>query len=295
MNRQAYTLLTLTALFWAGNAVVGKLAIGHVSPIMLTFLRWTFAAMLIAAIGWRNFRRDWPVIRRNLPLLVTLGIAGFALFNIALYQALLYTSAINVMIEQAGMPMLIVAANFLLFGQRVGPGHIIGFLLSIAGVAVTASHGEPARLLALDVNAGDALMLGAVILYAGFTVALRYKPEIDWRSLMLVMSVTASISALPFLAWEVGSGAAIVPDMRGWAVVLYTVLFPSMMSQVFYMRGVELIGGNRAGLFINLVPVLGAALSVLLLGETFHAYHAVAMVLVLGGIGLAEWSGRRRA
>ena len=294
MNRQAYLLLFLTALFWGGNVVGGKLAIGHVSPIVLTLLRWAITMAVLLPFGWKPLMRDLPVIRRNFLLLFMLGAAGFALFNIALYTALLYTSAINVMIEQAGMPMMIVAANFLLYGMTVGIGHILGFVLSITGVALTAAHGDPARLLALDVNFGDALMLAGVFLYGGFTVALRYKPDIAWQSLMIVMSGAAAIVSIPFTIWEIGSGQAIFPDATGWAVVFYTVLIPSLMAQVFYMRGVELIGGNRAGLFINLVPVLGAALSVVVLGEAFHTYHAVAMVLVLGGIGLAEWSGRRR-
>ena len=295
MHRQAYVLLLLTTLFWGGNAVAGKLAIGHISPLLLNAGRWAIAFAILYFMGRKRLLADWPAIRPKLPLLVALGAFGFTVFNVALYSALNYTSAINASIEQAGIPMLIFMLNFLLFRLRAGIGQIIGFLLSIAGVALTASHGEPARLLDLDINFGDALMVVGVVVYSLYTVALRYRPAIHWQSLMIVLTGAAFISALPFAGLEFAWGAGIVPDSRGWAIVAYTAIFPSILSQIFFIRGVELIGANRAGLFINLVPIFGTLLSILILGEDFRAYHAIALVLTLGGIWLAEASGKRAA
>ena len=295
MLRNAYVLLLLTTLFWGGNAVAGKLAVDHISPMVLNALRWAVAAAIMTAIGLPQLRRDWPVVRRKLLLLGALGAGGFSLFNAAMYSALLYTTAINVSIEQAGMPMLIFAANFLLYRMGVAPGQIVGFTMSLVGVALTASHGDLTRLAELDLNRGDLMMLLGIVIYSGYTVALRYKPAVHWHSLMLVMCVAAFLSTLPFVAWEWGTERMILPDARGWALVGYTAIFPSVLSQVFYIRGVELIGANRAGLFMNMVPIYGTLLSVLILGESFHLYHAAAIVLVLGGIWLAEHSGRKRA
>ena len=294
-DRTAYILLLLTTLFWGGNAIAGKLAVGHVSPMLLTTARWSMACLVLAAIGWRRLRVDWPILRRRLVFLTVLSTAGFAVFNIALYSALLFTSAINVSIEQAGMPMLIFVANFILFRLRVAWAQIVGFVVSLAGVALTAAHGEPARLLDLDVNFGDALMLIALVVYAGYTVALRFRPAVHWQSLMIVMCGAAAISSAPFAVAEYVHGAAVLPDAQGWAVIGYTALFPSILAQVFYIRGVELIGANRAGLFINLVPIFGTLLAIALLGETFYLYHAVAMAMVLGGIAVAEMGGRKAA
>ncbi len=294
-DRTAYILLLLTTLFWGGNAIAGKLAVGHVSPMLLTTARWSIACLVLAAIGWRRLRVDWPILRRRLVFLTVLSTAGFAVFNIALYSALLFTSAINVSIEQAGMPMLIFVANFILFRLRVAWAQIVGFVVSLAGVALTAAHGEPARLLDLDVNFGDALMLIALVVYAGYTVALRFRPAVHWQSLMIVMCGAAAISSAPFAVAEYVHGAAVLPDAQGWAVIGYTALFPSILAQVFYIRGVELIGANRAGLFINLVPIFGTLLAIALLGETFYLYHAVAMAMVLGGIAVAEMGGRKAA
>ena len=295
MPRNAYILLLLTTLFWGGNAVAGKLAVGHVSPMLLTTLRWGIAFLCLLAIGHVRLRADWHLVRGRLPFLFGLAFLGFTLFNVAGYTAVVYTSAINVSIEQAGIPMLIFALNFLFFRVKVSAGQIIGFSLSLLGVALTAGHGNLASLLNLEVNLGDAIMLVALVVYAVYTVALRFRPPVHWQSFMIVLTGAAFLTSVPFAVGEHAVGALIWPDARGWAVVAYTVIFPSLLSQIFYVRGVELIGPNRAGLFINLVPIFGTLLSLLILREAFHLYHAIAIVLALGGIWLAEWSGRRMA
>jgi len=295
MYRQAYIFLCLTTLFWGGNAVASRLAVGHVSPMMLTTLRWILSSSLLVYFAWPHLKRDWPAIRAKLPLLAFLGMMGFTGFNALFYSSAQFTSAINIAIEQGAIPMVIFVVNFLLFRLRVTALQVAGFMLSLAGVAIVASHGEFARLLDLDVNFGDALMLVAVLLYAAYTVGLRLKPDIHWLSLMFVLSLFALLASFPLVAWEAATDRLIVPDAQGWMVVGYVVVFPSLLAQSLYIRGNELIGGNRAGLFINLVPIFGTLLSIVILGEDFFAYHAVALTLVLGGIWLAEHSGRKNA
>lgn len=295
MHRQAYLLLLLTTLFWGGNAIAGKLAVGNISPMLLTSGRWALTLVIMLCIGWRRWKQDWPVVRQHWLQLTLLGTFGFTVFNVALYSALTFTTAINVSIEQAGMPMLIFLLNFLFFRLKASWAQIVGLVLSIAGIVLTASHGEPARLLALDLNFGDAIMLAAAIVYSGYTVALRFKPEIHWQSLMIALSGAAFISSIPFTVAEFATGAGIVPGTKGLLILLYVLVFPSILAQIFYIRGVELIGANRAGLFINLVPIFGTLLSIALLGEDFHTYHAIALALVFGGIWLAESVGRKTA
>lgn len=295
MHRKAYVLLLVTTLLWGGNAVAGKLAVGHVSPMTLVFFRWVMAVVILLPIGGRAFVEDWPIIRRHLFLLLVLGACGFSLFNVIFYAALNYTTAINVSIEQASMPILIIVANFLFFRLRIGWLQGLGVLLTIVGVALTASHGNPSQLLKLNLNFGDAIMLVAVVLYSGYSVGLRLKPALQWQSLMLALSIAALVVSVPFFVWEVASGTATFPDPAGWAITLYTALGASVISQLTYIRGIELIGANRAGLFINLVPIFGTLLSILILGEEFHVYHAIALALVFGGIWLAEHGSRRSA
>ncbi|RWE26020.1 MAG: DMT family transporter [Mesorhizobium sp.] len=295
MHRNAYLFLFLTTLLWGGNSVAGKLAVGHVSPMTLVFLRWVMAVMILLPIGWRALREDWPQVRRHWLLLAGLGACGFTFFNVIFYTALNYTTAINVSIEQAAIPIVIIIANFALFRLRVRHLQIVGVALTIMGVALTASHGDLAQLLKLGLNYGDAIMLVAVLCYSLYSVGLRLKPAIRWQSLILALSLAALLTSLPFFVWEVAAGRAIVPDARGWAIAAYTALGASVVSQIFYIRGNELIGANRAGLFINLVPIFGTLLSVLIVGEKFQLYQGLALVLVLGGIALAEYSGRKAA
>lgn len=295
MHRRAYLFLLFTTLLWGGNSVAGKLAVDHVSPMTLVFLRWVLAVAILLPIGWRTIKEDWPVVRKHWLVLAALGASGFTLFNTIFYTALNYTTAINVSIEQAAMPVLIIVANFIFFRLRVSWAQIAGVVLTIAGVILTACHGDPLRLLTLELNFGDAIMLVAVILYSGYSVGLRLKPVMRWQSLMLSLAVAALITSLPFFLWEVAAGKVIVPDISGWVVIVYTAIGASVISQILYIKANEMIGANRAGLFINLVPIFGTLLSVLIVGETFQLYQALALVLVMGGISLAEYSGRKMA
>lgn len=288
MQKKAYFFLIIATLCWGGNAVAGKLAIGHVSPMMLTFWRWAFAVAIIFAVSVPQLRKDWPVVRKRLPILIFYGVIAYTTFNAVLYSALEYTTAINVAIEQAGIPMLIFLINFMLFRTRVSLAQIFGFSLTLFGVMLTVAHGDLASLLWLTLNFGDALMLIAVVAYAVYTVSLRWKPMIDWRTLMAIPALVALVTTAPLVLWEHARDATIWPDSRGWTIILYTALFPSLLAQIFYIKGVEGIGSNRAGLFINLIPVFGTILSVLVVGEHLQAFHVAALMLALGGIAIAE-------
>lgn len=288
--KRAYVLLLITAMAWGGNAVAGKLAVGHISPLLLTFFRWSLALAAIVLISVPQLKRDWPAIRHNLPYLLAMGMVGFTTFNALLYSALHYTSAINAVIEQAGMPMIIFVGNFLFFKMRVSFGQVGGFMLTLVGVALTASHGDLTTLMALKLNFGDVLMLIAVLIYASYTIALRFKPEIHWKSMMAATALGALIAAAPLAFFEYHSGNMLFPDFKGWMLVLYIGIFPSLVAQVLFILGVQAIGGNRAGLFVNMVPIFGTLFSVLIIGEPLERFHLVALALVLGGIVIAERS-----
>lgn len=288
----AYLLLLATTMCWGANAVAGKLAVGHVSPLLLTQLRWLLAGLAALPFAWPHLKRDWPQIRTHLPLLLAYGGIGFACFNAALYSALNHTSAINVVIEQAGMPMVIFALNFIVLRQATRGVQLLGFVITVIGVAVVVSNGRLSRLLQLDLNIGDALMLIAIFCYGGYTFALRFKPPMHWLSFITVICAAAAVGTLPFVFWEAARGATILPDLQGVAVILFAALGPGLIAQTCFIRSNEIIGSNRAGIFINLVPIFGTLFSVALLGEALHVYHVLALALVLGGIALAERGGR---
>jgi len=294
MRANPYTLLTLTTVFWAGNAIAGKLAAGVISPVALTFSRWLIACIVFYIFARPHLKNDWGTVRRHLPLLFALGALGFSAFNIGFYWALNYTTAINVTIEQSAMPVLIIIANYLFFSLRITALQALGVLLTITGVLVTATRGSPLAVLETGVNRGDAMMMLCVLLYGSYTVALRFRPDMHWMSLMFVLTFCAMLFSLPFYAVETVRDGIEIPGPEAWAIIAYTAIFPSMLSQLFFIRGVAMLGANRAGLFINLVPIFGAILAVMILGESFRTYHLAGLLLVLGGIAMAERFGEHR-
>ncbi|MGV3549839.1 DMT family transporter [Rhizobium sp.] len=285
---KAYIFLVITGLGWAGNAVVAKFAVGHVGPMTLTVARWTISCAIIAALSLPQIVADWPTIRKNWLVCIVAGALGFTGFNGLLYTALQHTSAINVVIEQAAIPGLIFLGNYLLFRIKLKGAQLAGYMLTLLGVAVTASNGSLRTILELGFNQGDLLMLLAGIIYAAYTISLRYKPDIHWKSMFAASSFGAALAALPMFVWEASSADFIVPDMIGWSAILFAALVPSIVSQVLYIRGIELIGSNRAGLFINTIPVFGTLLAVIFLQEPLLGFHIAALALVISGIAIAE-------
>lgn len=297
--RTAYAILTLTTLFWGGNVVAGKLAVGQIEPNTLMILRWTGALLVVLPFAIAPIRRNWAEIRRRWWLFLFYGAVGFATFNVLVYIAAYHTSGVNAAIEQVTINIFVMLFNFLLFRTRVAGLQLAGVALTILGVAVTASHGDLGRLLALEVNVGDLLVILASLAYAVYSIALRWKPQTHWLSFFaaaVMGAILASIFYQEVLGGGIGAFFIQLPQITplGWIIVAYTVLFPSVISQVLYVRGVEMVGSNRASLFINLIPIFGTIGSVLVLGERLESFHLVAATLVITGIVLAELAVRRR-
>ena len=287
-SSQPYLLLTLTAAMWAGNAIAGKIAVGHVSPFLLTSLRWSLALAILLPLARRHLTNDWQTVRANLLFLFVMGGLGFTFFNNLLYVSLTYTTAINVAIIQSATPLFIFVFGFAAFGNRATARQIVGFLLTLIGVALTVTRGDLALLLSSDLNLGDILMVVASCFYAAYSVALVKLPKLHWLTFITVLAAAAFIISIPFTVLEWWSGEIILPDTTGWILAAYVVLFPSICAQLLWVRGLELIGANRGSVFMNLVPVFAVLMAIVLLGEKILLFHYLAMGLVLGGIWLAQ-------
>ncbi len=285
---QPYLLLFLTTLFWAGNAVAGKLAVGHISPFLLTSLRWLVATLLVMPLAYKYLRQDWKLARRNLWFLFVLGAIGFSLFNNLMYTALQTTTAINAAIIQAALPIVIFVLNFIVYRISVNKDQLIGFTITVIGVLAVVAQGQWQLLSSLQFVAGDVLMLLAVMSYGIYSVMLIRKPALHWLSLIAILSVSAFLASLPFVALEFIDHRAVIPDQTAWLVVVYTALFASLCAQMFWIRGIELIGANATSVFINLVPILATLLAILILGESLYWYHVLGLVLIIGGIALSQ-------
>jgi drug/metabolite transporter (DMT)-like permease len=288
---QAYVLLTLTTLMWGGNAIAGRLAVGEVSPMMLTCLRWVIVVIVLLPLVGRQVIAAWPQIKERWAFTILMGAFGFTGFNALFYAAAHYTTAVNLTIFQGSIPVLVLLGTVLFFKARVIPLQIIGMIVTILGVILVSVKADLEILRTLALNIGDVWTLIACVFYAGYTLGLRHRPALPGLIFFAALALVAFATSLPLLWIEAAQGSLQLPTAKGWLILLYVGLLPSLLSQVFFMRGVELIGPARAGLFVNLVPVFGALLAVLLLGEPFALYHAGGLVLVLGGIWLSE---RRR-
>jgi drug/metabolite transporter (DMT)-like permease len=282
-----WLLLSLCALFWAGNAVAGKLAVGEVSPMVLTMLRWAGACCVLGAIGPAQIVRDLKAVAGKLPFLLGLGAVGFTGFNAFLYLAAEATNGVNLLILQGATPILILLGAALFYHQRIGVVQALGVLLTLAGVVMTATAGEPMKLLGLSFNHGDGLMLLAGLCYAAYALWLKNKPVMPALSFFFALCLGAAFAAAFGVLVEWQADRLIMPSTKGWLIVLYCLIFPSLLAQIFFIRGVELIGAGRAGLCVNLIPVFGAFLMIGI-GEPFIWSHAAAFVLVLAGVLLAE-------
>lgn len=284
----AYALLILATLGWGCNAVAGKLATSGWEPFTLTFSRWLLVALVLLPFAWTHVQRDSKLIAKHWLFFLLFCGSLMALFNLLMYLALNHTTAINVSIEQASMPLFIILANFLVFSQRVSALQIVGVCLSIFGVLVTSTNGEPLKILENGLNRGDSIMLVGCFFYAVYTFALRWKPDVHWLTFIFLIAIGATLISFPFSMFEFFRVSMSMPSGSDWLILIFVVLVPSIICQLCFARGVELIGGNRAGLFINLVPLFGSLLAVLIIGEQFQWFHAVGLVMVVGGIMLAE-------
>lgn len=284
----AILMLGLTTLFWGGNTVAGRLAVGEVSPMVVVFLRWAIVAGIMVPMVWPRIRTDWSLMRPQLLRMVLMAAFGFVAFNSLFYIAATQTTAVNLGIIQGSMPILVLIGSVFAFGTRIRLLQVMGILLTLVGVTLIAAQGDLQKLLALAVNPGDGVMLIACVLYSGYTLALRNRPQVSGLAFFATLAGISAIASLPGLFFEMATGTAQWPTAKGWLVVLYIALFPSFLSQIFFMRGVELIGPARAGVFINLVPIFAAGLAVSILGEPFEWHHGTALALVMIGIWLSE-------
>ena len=281
-------LLVLTTLIWAAHSIVGRLAVGQIGPMTLTCLRWAVALIPILIAARPSLRQDWPALRARWVYLAVMGAAGYTVFVALFYVAAHHTSALNLSIIQGAIPALVLIGARLFLKVRFSALQALGALVTMLGVAVIAAQGDPARLAVLAFNSGDVMMVVAAVLYAGYTIGLRQRPNVSGVSMLAAMAVAAFITSIPLVIWEIMSGGFIWPTWGGLLALAFVALGPAFVAQLTFMRGVELIGPGRAGVFVNLVPVFGAIMAVGILGEPFAVYHVLALLLVVGGIAIAQ-------
>lgn len=291
LYRHPYLLLTLTALFWSGNMVLGRGIRADVPPIALAFWRWVIALALIAPLALPHLKEQWPLLKKGWKPVLLLGILGVGCYNTFAYVALQYTAATNAVLLNSFIPIVTIALSWLFLGKRLKPIEAVGVAISFLGATTIIARGDLAVLLGLSLNLGDVWMLGAVLTWAIYTVGLQWRPAGVHPMLMLgALTLVGVLTLAPIYAHELGAlgGPARHINLH-WgslAGIAYVGVLPSFVGYIFYNRGVAEVGANKASLFIHLMPVFGTLLSALFLGELPHLYHFVGIGLIFSGIYL---------
>ncbi|HEX9584083.1 MAG TPA: DMT family transporter [Gammaproteobacteria bacterium] len=298
MNRTpliAHLLLGIAALTWAGNFIVGRYIHDQVTPVTLNFGRWGLALLILLPFTYRSVVRQLPLILRHWRLLALLGLLGIAVFHTITYAALASTGAINAALILSLTPVVIVGLSWLLDREIVSAWQFGGILISLAGAVALITRGDISVIRTMDFNRGDIYMLIAMPNWALYSVLLRRRPYNVEPTVLLTVTIAAGVFFMtPLLVIELLRGTSFRVNVETTLSVTYVAVFASVIAYFCWNRGVEIVGANRAGLFMHLVPAFGALLAILILGESFAGYHVAGIVLIVTGIYLTTSAGGRK-
>jgi len=284
----AFLLLALATLFWAGNWVLGRALRDLFEPNALNFWRWLIAVAVLAPFAWPRLRGRLSAIRRSAGLLFILSFLGVALFQSLVYSGLKTTTAVNAVLLNSSMPAFMLLCSWAIERERGTARQVTGMLISLAGILVILSRGDPASLARLEFHSGDALILVAMPVWGVYSVLLKRRPpELDGIVFLFVISVIGVVLLLPAVALEAYYAPPRWPGAAGLGAVLYVGLAASVGAFICWNRGVAIVGANAAGFTVHLLPAFGTLLAMAFLGESFHLFHAAGIATILVGVLVA--------
>ncbi len=290
-----YVVLVLPPLFWGGNFVLGRGVHEFFPPMALTSIRWTLAFLFILPFAWSHVRREWPVLLANWPWVLLLGATGAGSFNTLTYIGLNYTPALNALVINSSGPIMIALACFIFFGDRLTGRQAVGISISMIGIMTVITQGNLNVLANLEFNSGDLWVLAAMCVWGVYTAFLRKRPPVHWLSLAAATFFVAAAVNWPLHAWEHNYIRALTFSTDALLAIGYVSIFPSVLAYICFNRGVELVGGNRAGVFLHLVPLSGSLMAIVLLGEQPLWTHAAGFTLILAGVTVAARQVKAKA
>ena len=284
----AYLLLSLTALFWAGNFVLGRAMHLAIPPMLMAEIRWTLAFAMILPFLLPKLVANRAVIRQHWWKLILMAVLSVASFNTLVYIGLTMTTATNATLLQSAVPIVILIITGTLLKEPVAMRQWLGVIISVLGVSTLITQGDLTQLLHLKINEGDIWILGAVLSWAIYSITLRWRPaNLDGFTFFGVTVAVGVIVLLPFAGYDILNSHPVVWSSDLYLTLIYMAVCPSILAYLFWNKGVEELGAPKAGLFIHLMPIFGLLLSVLFLDETVYSYHFVGMILIFSGIYLA--------
>jgi drug/metabolite transporter (DMT)-like permease len=285
---RAFALLALASLMWAGNWVTGRALRDAWDPVTLNFGRWIVATLVLAPFALPELKGLWPVVRRNIGLLLFLAFTGVALFQSLVYLGLRTTTAVNGVLINSSLPLFILLSSWAIEREHARPRQVLGMLVSLAGILVIVSHGHLENLLQLEVRPGDGWILLAMPVWGIYSVLLKRRPpELGGVAFLFVLSLLGLLFLAPAVLALALRAPPHAPTLAQGAGVVYMGLAASVVAFISWNKGVAVVGANTAGFTVHLLPAFGTVLAILFLGESFAAYHAAGIATILAGVVLA--------
>ena len=282
--------LFFTTLFWAGNFIVGKTAsLNEIPPISLNFYRWLIAWFILLPFTYKELIEKKEYIIKNIGIFIILGITAVSIFNSALFYSLKFTQVITGVLMISVVPVMIIFFSALLKIEKTNIFQIFGVALSLTGVVLIITKADIEILKKLDFNRGDLTMLIAMFSWSIYSALLKKKKyELSQITLLQVVIGFGVIILIPFYFIDINIGNEIKFDIPFFLILTYVVLFPGLISFFLWIKGVGLIGANRAGIYLHLMPILGAIMAMIIFGEKILFYHLVGAVFIIAGIVLSN-------
>lgn len=279
-----YFLLTIPPLCWAGNIVLAQGVTNIIHPVAFAFWRWAMAFMVILPFSAPHLKNDWHQAKQGWRMLVLLSFLGVSCFNTLLYTAVHTTSAINGSLIQTAMPAFIIVITWFGFKERITLIQLFGVTLSIWGATFVVMRGQMANLIKLAIVPGDMLMILAVICYAFYSALLPKRPKIAMLNFLAWTFGLGALGLLPIYIWEIVTRGTLPVTIPVVISIIFVALFPSLLAYFCWNQGIAMIGVNKGGLFINLIPVFASIMSILWLEESLHSFHFIGMAFI--GVGM---------
>ena len=289
-DKTAYIFLILTTLFWSGNFIVGKAAsIFEIPPFTLNFYRWTFAWLILAPFTIKEIYIKKNYILENIKLILVLGITSITIFNSIVYYSLNFTQVISGVLMISTIPVMIIFFCWLLKIEKTNTYQIMGVIFSLSGVVVIITKADLSILLNLNFNKGDLWMVVAMFSWAMYSALLRKKKfELSQLSLLQTIISAGLIFLLPAYLIELSLGYRVNIHLPFVLTLTYVVLFPGLASFIFWIKGISIIGSNRSGIFLHLMPIFSTAMAILIFNEKFMIFHIIGATLIIIGIILSS-------
>ena len=289
-NNLAYILLFLTTLFWSGNFIVGKAAsMYEIPPFSLNFYRWFFAGLILLPFTNREILKKKNYIYKNIGFFIILGITSITIFNSIVYYSLYYTQVISGVLMISTIPVWIIFISSILNIEKTNVFQIIGVLLSLAGVFFIVTKADINLVKNLNFNKGDLTMIIAMFSWALYSALLKKKKyELSQIALLEVVIICGLFFLIPIYFIEMSLGNTIKLETPFFLTLTYVVLFPGLASFFFWIKGISLIGANRAGIFLHLMPIFGAIMAIVIFDEKFMFYHFIGAAFIISGIVLSN-------